>query len=79
MNVLRTHAKGFVTMCQIPPRIHIVPTQMCPPIRSSMLLIDTIHPSPPNGDFKTYPKITAALTVGLKILRTSPPPGAQVS
>jgi len=44
-----------------------------------MLLIDTIQPSPPKGDFKTYPKITAALTVGLRIFLTSPPPGAHVS
>ncbi|GJP59156.1 hypothetical protein CLOP_g9936 [Closterium sp. NIES-67] len=46
---------------------------------SSKLSTLTIQPSPPNGDFNRYPKTTLGSRVGLVILRTSPPPGAQVS
>ena len=60
----RAHANGLVKMCQNPPRISIVPTQRCPPITSSMLSTLIIHPSPPNGDLRRYPKITDGSYVG---------------
>jgi hypothetical protein len=51
-NALLAQANGFVKICQIPPVKQRIP-QMCPPTKSSILLIEIIQPSPPNGDLNT--------------------------